>query len=89
MIEAILAAVVLLVCCAMLVLMALGSARRQRLQRWWRRLRSSENFKRASPLQPESRPGSARRAPPRVERNGNVYRPKSFNGRKPEDPPNQ
>jgi hypothetical protein len=89
MVEVVLAAVVLLVCCGMLLMMALGAARRQRLQRWWRDLRSSHRLRKPDFLKPESAPGREQRAAPPVERNGNVYRPKAFKGRKRDDPPLQ
>jgi len=82
MIEKVLAALGLLLCAAALLGMLLG---RQRVERWRARLIYSMGwYRRRSTARSEAAQAIAR-ARRSVERDGNVYRPKSFNGRPPDD----
>ena len=94
--EALLAALGLAVCVVLLLRMAIGPARRARLDRlltratrdvrqraqglWRRTLQRDQARREASDLI-----GRARTGRREVEREGNVYRPRSFDGRDSED----
>jgi hypothetical protein len=98
--EALLAAIGLAVCVVLLLRMAIGPARRARLDRTldrtvgraarrvrqharslWRQLRARGQAEREASELIER----ARRRRERVEREGNVYRPRSFNGGEGDD----
>jgi hypothetical protein len=82
MVEKIFAALGLALCVAALLGMLVG---RQRLQRWRARLDHSLGwYQRRTKARDEAAQAIAR-ARRTVERDGNVYRPKSFNGRPPDD----
>lgn len=82
MVEKLLAVIGLVACLVLLLGMAIGPARRRRVQalfdrvRHWRRHRDHARQEAAQAIE------RARRA---VERDGNVYRPKSFGKRPPDD----
>ena len=82
MVEKIFAALGLALCVAALLGMLIG---RQRLQRWRARTGYSLGwYRRRAKARNEAEQAIAR-ARRVVERDGNVYRPKSFNGRPPDD----
>jgi len=83
MVEKWLAAIGLLVCVGMLLGMALGSRRRARLLAAVRGVAAWPEKRRAARREAERAIERARRS---VERDGNVYRPKSFDRRPPDEP---
>ena len=83
MIEKWLAGAGLLVCVAYLLGMLLGERRRARLQAGLRRFAAWPKTRRAARREAERAIERARR---NVEREGNVYRPKSFDRRPPDEP---
>jgi hypothetical protein len=83
MVEKLFAALGLALCVAALVGMVLGP---QRIRRWRVRLTFSLGwYQRRSAAQSEAAQAIARARRAQFEREGNVYRPKSFNGPPPED----
>jgi hypothetical protein len=83
MVEKLFAALGLALCIAALVGMLLGP---RRTHRWRARLTYSLGwYQRRSAAQSEAAQAIARARRAQVEREGNVYRPKSFNGPPPED----
>jgi len=83
MVEKWLAAVGLVVCVVLLLGMLLGDERRARWQAAMRRLAAWPGTRRAARREAERAIERARR---NVEREGNVYRPKSFDRRPPDEP---
>lgn len=82
MVEKVFAAVGLLLCVAALLGMLLG---RQRLQRWRNRAVNTMGWYRRRAKARSEAAQVIDRARRTVEREGNVYRPKSFGGRPPDD----
>jgi hypothetical protein len=96
--EVLLAAIGLAACVVMLARMAIGARRRDRLDAWlrhrwvaiergarglWGRRRERQQATREA----TDLIDRARRGKPRVDRDGNVYRPRSFNGSGDDDAP--
>jgi hypothetical protein len=90
--ESLIAIAGLLVCLALLVRLAIGARRRARLDaalgRRWRALmdagrafRTRHRVRGEASREAQDLIERARRRPPRVDREGNVYRPRSFTGR--------
>ncbi len=79
MVEKVLAGIGLAVCMALLLWTLLGARRRDALRQAARRGLRWRSHRRQARLEAEQVIERARR--PIVDRDGNVYRPKSFNGR--------
>ncbi len=82
MVEQVLAGIGLAVCVVLMLGMLVGQARRARWQAVLRHLWRWPQRRRTASREAQQAIERARRA---VERDGNVYRPKSFNGRPPDD----
>jgi hypothetical protein len=82
MVEKLLAAAGLAVCVALLLGLLLGRLRVLRLRAWFRYAWAWPQRRQTARREARSAIERARRA---VERDGNVYRPKSFNGKPPDD----
>jgi hypothetical protein len=83
MVEKLFAALGLALCVVALLSMMLG---RQRLERWRARLNYSLGwYRRRTQARNEAEQAIARARRAIVERDGNVFRPKSFNRRPPDD----
>jgi hypothetical protein len=82
MVETILAGAGFVACLVMLLGMALGPRRRARARAAWRHLQHWPQRRRSADAATKQAIERARRA---VERDGNVYRPRSFSDRPPDD----
>lgn len=83
MVEKVLAGILLAACVAALLWMALGPSRRERLRHGMKRGLHWRSHRRQAQVEATKAIERARR--PVVDRNGNVYRPRSFDARSQKD----
>jgi len=84
MIEKLLAGIGLAMCVLLLLAMLLGEKRRRR---WADKAKRLMGWRRRRARARREAQETIARVRRNVERNGNVYRPRSFNGHSPDEPP--